>query len=332
MTDFVTLHIPIKQTSSAYYARKRAEQKCPDKHCAYCGERLVRRYNEVNQRWEDWSAFLRRQYCNGACAQRARAEGKKAEREAQMLQGYRECKEHQGLYVNYQGEFIYKGKPKRPQRSIGRHGEKLTARICIMQNGKHLYWAAARLVASAFKRGYTEDDYIEYLDGDIHNISADNLRIVSAKAYNKARATHASHSRKTDTYDYQVHRLENVIEEAEAVLHYFKTEDLSKVHRHVERYLYNRLVDYSLNTLHLGTHVAREQTANAIAHFYEVLLQGHAVSHPEHYCKELLLRYKKNGTFGHMGDVPKKIQLIINVELKTDCLWEKYKVTHFKKH
>lgn len=330
MTDFLTLHIPIKQTSSAYYARKRAAQQCPDKHCLYCGEKLVRRYNEVNGRWEDWHSFLQRQYCNASCSNKARAEGTKQEREAKILQGYKLCKEYPGLYVNYQGEFIYKGKPKHPQRSLGRHGEKLTARICITQDRRHLYFSAARLVASAFKLDYTDNTYIDYIDGDIHNISADNLRIVSAQTYHKARCTHASHSRTTNTYDYQVRRLENVITEAQAVLHYFKTEDLSKVHRHVETHLYPCLVDYSLNTLHLGTHVAREQVANAIAHFYEVLLQGHAISHPEHYCKELLYRYKQHGTFGHIADMPKPIQLLINVELKTDCLWEKYKVTHFK--
>lgn len=332
MTDFIDIRIPIKGTSSAYYQRKREMLECEDRECEYCGVKLVRRYNEVNGRWEDWNSFLKRRFCNNVCAQKSMAFDKKCKREAQMLQGYRECKEHQGLWVNRNGEFLYKDKVKKPQRSLGRHGEKLTARICIMQNGKHLYWAAARLVAHAWKPGYTENDYIEYIDGDIHNVSADNLRIVSAKAYHKARAIHASHSRKSNTYEYQVHRLENVITEAEAVLHYFKTEDLQKVHSHVKEYLYDRLLAYSLNTLHLGTHVAREQTANAIAHFYEVLLQGHAVSHPEHFCKELLFRYKKKGTFGHMGDVPKKIQLIISHELKTDCLWEKYKVTHFKQH
>lgn len=179
-------------------------------------------------------------------------------------------------------------------------------------------------------RGYEDSDYIEYIDGNIHNIRSDNLRLVSKKEYDANKCKAASQGHKTNTYVYQVKRLENVIEEATAVLHYFKTEDLSLIHKHVETYLYDCLMDYSLNTLHLGTLVAQEQVCNALAHFYDVIINGHAVSHPEHYCKELLYRYKKNGSFGHMGDVPKKIKLIIH-QLNTDCLWEKFKVTHFKK-
>lgn len=71
--------------------------------------------------------------------------------------------------------------------------------------------------------------------------------------------------------------------------------------------------------------------ADAIAHWYEVLLQGHAVGHGERYCKHILVNFKHKGWYGHSGDVPKnKIELIIN-NLNLDCLWERFKVTKLKK-
>lgn len=96
---------------------------------------------------------------------------------------YRPCKELADLYVGRDGNFIYRGKPKAVVRTISRHGKILTARIIIMQNGKKMYFVADNLVASAFVTGYKKGSYIEYKDGDIHNICADNLRIVTKKDY-----------------------------------------------------------------------------------------------------------------------------------------------------
>lgn len=64
---------------------------------------------------------------------------------------YRPCKDFADLYVDKEGNFVYRGKPKAVMRSVGRHDKKLTARINIVCN--------------------------------IHNISADNLRIVTKKDY-----------------------------------------------------------------------------------------------------------------------------------------------------
>ena len=44
---------------------------------------------------------------------------------------YRPCKELADLYVDSEGNFIYRGKPKAVIRPVSRHGKKLTARLTI---------------------------------------------------------------------------------------------------------------------------------------------------------------------------------------------------------
>ena len=71
-----TIRVPVKKTSSEYYAMLRRGKIEPEKYCAYCGARLHRKYNEENGRWEDWSHFLNRKCCDNSCAQKLRFYGK----------------------------------------------------------------------------------------------------------------------------------------------------------------------------------------------------------------------------------------------------------------
>ena len=327
---YETIKIPIKSTSSEYYSMLRKSKKEPLKHCEYCGEILHRRYNQCNGRWECWSAFIRRRCCDNSCAQKMRSQGKKADRDKQIPKGYRPCKEWEGLCVNRDGEFIFCGKTKAVTKHTDRYGRKHTAIIQFMRGDKRYALSASRLVASAFMRGYSDDMYIDYKDDDIHNICVDNLILVTKKEYDTMRCAHASEFHKTATYQYQVDRLNVSIESNEAVLHYFQTGKFDKINKHVEKYLYNCLCDFCLKSLHFGMEQAPMMAADSIAHWYEVLLQGHAVGHGERYCKHILVNFKHKGLYGHSGDVPKnKIELIVN-NLNLDCLWEKYKVTKIK--
>lgn len=324
--QYDTVQIPIKQTSSEHYAKQRALAET--RYCEYCGKPLVRRYYQ-DGRYEPDCDFLKRRFCGRACYDKSRAEGRKAEREAEIAKTYRPCKSVDGLYVDRDGNFIYHGKSKAVTRYIYRNGRKRTALVNIMQHGKTVSYPAARLVCEAFKVGYDVENMIEYADGDIHNICADNLLLVSQKAYHKARTAHAAECRKIGTNEYQIHRLQNVMEGAQAVLHYFETGKMDKVNNLVSRHLYTDLVDWCIRSLHYAEERAQERVAEAIARMYEVLLSGHTLSHLEHYCKMLLQKEKRTGWYTHKGDVPKEIKLNIN-QLKLDCLWEKYKVTHSK--
>ena len=326
-----TIRVPVKKTSSEYYTMLRRGKVEPEKYCAYCGARLHRKYNKENGRWEDWSQFLNRKCCDNSCAQKLRFYGKHEDRQKAIPDGYRACKEMDGLCVNRDGEFIFNGKTKKVTRHTDRYGRKHTALLQFLHNGKKTYFQASRLVASAFMRGYDKDLYIMYKDDDIHNICVDNLQLVTEKDYDRIRCAHAAEFHKTATYQYQVDRLNVSIESNEAVLYYFQTGKFDKINKHVEKYLYNCLCDFCLKSLHFGMEQAPMMAADAIAHWYEVLLQGHAVGHGERYCKHILVNFKHKGWYGHSGDVPKnKIELIIN-NLNLDCLWERFKVTKLKK-
>lgn len=239
---------------------------------------------------------------------------------------YRPCKEIADLYVDREGNFLYRGKPKAVIRSVSRLGKKLTARIVIMRNGKKMYFSAAQLVASAFIPEYKEDMYLEYKDFDMHNIRADNLSIVTKKDYYAARMAVASYYRKQGTYQYQVERIENTIADAQAVLHYFKTGDMSEVNKRVETYLFECLMLYCVKSLHISEQTAYEYAADVIARMYEILLSGHAISHLEYHCKNLLLHRKRYGVYGVKGAVNKEIKLMIK-DLDLKHIQEKYDVS-----
>lgn len=319
-----------KGTSSRYYEQKRKELVEPEKFCACCGKPLHRKFYEANGRWEDWSAFLKRRYCNNSCAAKGvRLEQAKVNEE-EFKKNFRPCRELDGLFVDRDGNIVYQGKKKKVLKSTKVSGDKVTAQVRLLVDGRMQYFSVAKLVAHAFKLNYDEDCKISFKDGDIHNVCADNLMVVRRKDYYKARMAVVSSYRKIGTYQYQVDRLENVIVEADAVLHYFKTGEMDKVNDHVTKYLYTTLLDWSVKSLHLSVRTASVLVPEVIARMYEVILQGHAISHMERYCKKLLQNKKRKGWYGMEGKIPKKIELIID-NLNLDSLCKKYKVTKSRK-
>lgn len=323
---------PIKRTSSKYYAELRAKLDNPKRRCEFCGAILVRWYNEQSGRYEDYTSFINRRCCGNSCAQKLRAAKLKTEKQKKMYEGYLKCKDIDGLYVNRDGRFIYNGKEKKVLRYTDRYKRKHTALLKIRQGKRLIAVSAARLVAKTFRlRNYTDEDAIIYKDGNIHNICIENLSMMRRSDYDRMMMEHISSHRKQGTYQYQVDRLNINIESNTAVLHYFTTGDFCKVNDFVSKYLYNCLCSYCIKDLYLGTEQAQIFTGDAIARWYEVLLQGHAVGNGERYCKKILAHFKRHGWYGNAGRVPqKKIELIIN-KLNLDCLWERYKVTRLKK-
>lgn len=310
--QYETVNISLLKTSSEYYAKKRAAAET--RYCAYCGKPLVRRFYS-NGRHEPDSVFLKRLFCGRECYDKSRADGRKVERDAKIAERYRQCKSVEGLYVDRQGNFLWHGKEKKVSRYVYPDGRKRTALVVVMQHGKARSYWAARLVCEAFKKGYQAESMVEYIDGDIHNIVASNLRLVSHEEYDKARAALAASYRKIGTAHYQIERLRGVISGASAVLHYFETGSMAEVNRVIKDKLYPLLVDWCVHSLHYAKDRAEERTAEAIARFYEVILAGHAVSYPERYCKMLLQSEKKYGVYSHRGDIPKEILIVVRENL-----------------
>jgi len=104
---------------------------------------------------------------------------------------------------------------------------------------------------------------------------------------------------------------------------------MDEINRHVTDYLYKCLMQYAINTLHLGEKPSLEAVPDAIARMYEVIMNGMCLYNYERYCKKLLLNFKKTGTFGMTGKIPKPIKIEVE-QLNLDCLWERYKVTKLK--
>lgn len=244
----------------------------------------------------------------------------------EISERYRPCKEIADLYVDREGNFLYRGKPKAVIRPVSRHGKKLTARLTFRREGKLMYLCAADLVASAFIPEYKNHDYIEYKDCDIHNIRADNLSIVTKKDYYAARLAIANYYHEQGTYQYQVSRIENTIADAQAVLHYFKTGDMSEVNKRVENYLFECLLLYCVKSLRLSEQTAYEYAADVIVQMYDILLSGHAICHLEYHCKELLLQRKRHKVYGVKGSINKEIKLMIK-GLNLTHIQEKYDVS-----
>lgn len=240
---------------------------------------------------------------------------------------YREVKSVNGLECTCEGKFRYKGKPKKVIYCKTVNKRKATARIMIMIQGKHHYWQAAKLVAEAWKRGYEQNDYITYRDGDIHNIAADNLVIEDKKGYWRYMQRNSGNT--ADNVEERKRKLQLVADEALMTKHYFETLKMDEINKHVTDYLYNCLMVYALNTLHLGERISLEVVADTIARMYEVIINGMCLYNYERYCKKLLLNFKRTGRFGFAGNVPKPIRIEVE-QLNLSCLWEKYKVTRFK--
>lgn len=240
---------------------------------------------------------------------------------------YKNVSNIKNLECSREGVFKYKGHPKKVIFPYTVAGRKATARVMIMIEGKSHYWQAAKLVAKTWIIGYDESDFITYKDGDIHNIAADNLILTDEKCFYDYIRRNSGHI--ADNLEERKRKLQLVIEEASMTLNYFRTLNMTQINNHVKDYLYHCLMAYAIRTLNMGERTALEQVPEALAIMYECIMNGMCLYNYERYCKKLLHNYKKNGTFGFTGKVPKPIR--INVEqLNLDCLWERYKVSTFR--
>ncbi len=231
------------------------------------------------------------------------------------------------LECTSEGSFRLNGKSKKVIFPHVVDGRKATARIVIMKNGKSHYYQASKLVALTWKIGYKDGDYLSYKDGDCHNISADNLIINDKDGYYSYMRRNSIHS--AADVEERKRKLKIVIDEATMTLNYFESLDMSEINKHVNEYLYKCLMDYSIRTLHMGERQSLEQVPEALARMYECIMNGMCLYNYERYCKKLLLNFKKKGSFGLTGKVPKPIKIEVQ-QLNLDSLWERYKVTKLK--
>ena len=243
------------------------------------------------------------------------------------MQVYRQIPGVDGLECTRDGLFRYKGRPKKVIYSYIINGRKATAKITIRYEGKNHYWQAAKLFAKTWKVGYNDDDYITYKDGDIHNISVDNLVLEDRKGYYKYMQRNSGY--KAANIEERKRKLQLVAEEALMTKHYFETLKMDEINKHVTDYLYNCLMKYSINTLHMGERTSLEAVSDAIARMYVFIMSGMCLYNYERYCKKLLLNFKKKGSFGLTGKIPKPIKIEVE-HLNLDSLWEKYNVTKLR--
>lgn len=241
---------------------------------------------------------------------------------------WRSIKAFEGLECTKDGKFRLNGKPRKATYGTKCYGNhKATVQFNVTSKGKKHYFQAAKLIAMAWKYGYQDGDCIIYKDGDCHNIHADNLVIVGEKDYWKYMQRNSGF--KADDVEKRKKKLRLVAEEAMLTCKYFETLDMSDINKHVTDYLYKCLMEYCLETLHIGVSVAKSVVPDCLARMYECIMNGMCLYNYERYCKKLLLNYKKKGDFGITGHVPKPIQINVQ-QLKLDCLCERYLVRRQK--
>lgn len=227
-----------------------------------------------------------------------------------------------GLEVSLNGSFLRHGKPHKVIYPRTITGKKATARLTYSKNGKLYYYQAAKLVAMAWKPKYKEGCNIIYKDEDIHNINADNLIIVGDKdwwAYMQRNSGYYGAS-----LEERKNKLEMVIKEASLTRKFLDERDFSEINKHVKERLLPVLEDYCLRTIYIGVSTAKRLIPECIARMYECIDNGMCLYNYERYCKKLLLNYKKNGSFGVTGNVPKPIWTEVE-QLNLNSLWERYK-------
>lgn len=241
---------------------------------------------------------------------------------------YRPVKTIEGLECTYDGRFRLNGRNKKAVLYTTPRRSRATKYLVWMKDGKRYSMQASRCVALAWLTRYEEGDYITYRDGNPENIGADNLVLCDRKEYYEYLRRHSVH--KADDIEKRKQKLRNVIEECSLTLHYFETKDMEPVNKHVTNYLYPCLMKYCIKTLYMSEIESKLIVPECIGRMYECIINGMCLYNHERYCKQLLLNYKKKGSFGITGIVPKPIE--INVEsLKLDSLWERYKVTKLRK-
>lgn len=226
------------------------------------------------------------------------------------------------------GDFRYKGKPKSLRSGYGKQGQPLSVQLTLLKNHRQHHYQAARLVAATWLRGYTDAHYITYDDGDCHNISAANLSLADRSEYYEYMRRNSGNV--ACDVEERKRKLQLVADEALMTKRYFETLKMDEINRHVQDYLYPCVVQYAIKTLRMGEQTAKQQSAEAIARMYEVIMAGMCLYNYERYIKKLLHNYKKTGSFGYTAQVPKAIKIEVE-QLNLDCLWERYKVTHHSK-
>lgn len=242
---------------------------------------------------------------------------------------YRQVKSVPGLQVTRDGQFFYQGRVKKATYPTTITGRRATVRITIMMHGKAHYWQASKLVAEAWKPNYEPDDYLTYRDGNCHNICADNLIVNDKKGYWQYMQRHSS--MKIPSLDERKRKLKLVSDQALMTLHYFETLSMDEINHHVQDYLYPCLVQYGEKTLQLGERKTMDTAEEAIGYMYESIMNGSCIYNYERFCKKIMSDIKKKGHYGeywHKLIKPIKIEV---EQLNLDRLWQKYKVTHFKK-
>ena len=242
---------------------------------------------------------------------------------------YRPVPSVHGLEVSRDGVFRYRGR-KKAVINVGKRrkdGTLAPLRVNIVIDRERHSWQAARLVAEAWLWRYQPTDLIAYKDGNCQNIKADNLTLCDEDELNDYLRRNSGYE--ADTVEERKRKLQLVSDEALMTKRYFETLDLSPIHSHVEKYLYPTLMEWSMKTLKYGEYTSMELAGDAIARMYEVLVNGMCLYNYERFLKKLMHNYKRTGSFGFTGAIPRPIKIIVE-QLNLDCLWERYKVTRLK--
>lgn len=227
-----------------------------------------------------------------------------------------------GLEVSLNGNFRRYGKPRKVLYSRTVTGRKATARLTYSKNGKLYYYQAAKLVAMAWKPKYKEGCNIIYKDEDIHNIHADNLIIVGEKDWWSFMMRNSGHH--GASIEERKMKLDFVIKEASLTRDFMDNRDFTAINDHVQKRLLPVLKEYCLKTIYVGMDTTQRIVPECLARMYECIDNGMCLYNYERYCKKLLLNYKKKGSFGVTGNIPKPIWGEVE-QLNLNCLWERYK-------
>ena len=230
-----------------------------------------------------------------------------------------------GLEVSYDGQFRRNGKPHRVIYPHTVAGNKATARLMYSKNNKMHYYQAAKLVAMAWKPKYKDGCNIIYKDENIHNIHADNLFIVGDKDWWSYMMRNSGFH--GASIEERKLKLDLVIKEASLTRDFMDNRDFTAINEHVQKRLLPVLKDYCLKTLYVGMATTQRVVPECLARMYECIDNGMCLYNYERYCKKLLLNYKKSGSFGVTGNVPKPIWTEVE-HLNLDCLCERYNKKH----
>lgn len=232
------------------------------------------------------------------------------------------------LQCTHDGQFLFRGKPKKVVCPHTVTGRRATARLEFRVKGVRPYYQAARLVAETWKTTYKDGCCIIYKDGDCHNINAGNLVVTDGKGYDEYMRRNSIY--KADTLEERKRKLQLVIDETTMTLHYFNTLDMQPINDHVREYLYPCLVQFAMTTLQFGEKKAMEAVPEVIGTMYEKIMNGMCLYNYERFCKKMLHHLKKTGRYGeYWHDLCKPIQIEVE-KLKLDSLWERFKVTTTK--